>query len=127
MGSSRTNEFATSNASDLTQYSFGREIGHGAYAVVKEAIHKPTGERVAIKMYDRFKLVDIQRKKQAIREIRIQSRLNHKNICKLYEAIDTPKYVYLVMEYVQGESLHAHLKASPNRRFSEEKAKRIIH
>lgn len=30
------------------------------------------------------------------------------------------------MEYVQGESLHAHLKAQPNRRFTEEKAKRII-
>ena len=30
------------------------------------------------------------------------------------------------MEYAQGESLHAHLKAQPQRRFSEEKAKRII-
>ena len=30
------------------------------------------------------------------------------------------------MEYVSGESLHAHLKAAPHRRFSEEKAKRII-
>lgn len=45
---------------------------------------------------------------------------------KLYEAIDTPKHVYLVMEYVQGESLHAHLKAQPQRRFSEDKAKGII-
>jgi MAP/microtubule affinity-regulating kinase len=30
------------------------------------------------------------------------------------------------MEYVKGESLHAHLKASPNRRFTEEKAIKII-
>lgn len=70
--------------------------------------------------------MDIQRKKQAIREIRILSRLNHQNVVRLFEAIDTPKYVYLVMEYVQGESLHAHLKAQPNRRFPEEKAKHII-
>lgn len=48
------------------------------------------------------------------------------SLVKLYESIDTPQYVYLVMEYVQGESLHAHLKAQPNRRFTEEKAKRII-
>lgn len=71
---------------------------------------------------------EAQRKKQAIREIRILSKLQGGNGClvKLYESIDTPQYVYLVMEYVQGESLHAHLKAQPNRRFTEEKAKRII-
>ena len=53
----------------------------------------------------------MQRKKQAIREIRILSRLNFPNVIKLYEAIDSPQYVYLVMEYAEGESLHAHLKA----------------
>lgn len=42
------------------------------------------------------------------------------------ESIDTPKYVYLVMEYAKGESLHASLKAAPNKQFSEEKAKKII-
>ena len=52
--------------------------------------------------------------------------MNHPNIIKLYEAIDSPSYVYLVMEYAQGESLHAHLKAQPQRRFPEDKAKRII-
>jgi len=30
------------------------------------------------------------------------------------------------MEYVQGESLHSHLKAQPNRRLSEEECKRFI-
>ena len=30
------------------------------------------------------------------------------------------------MEYAMGESLHAHLKAQYQRRFSEDKAKRII-
>lgn len=30
------------------------------------------------------------------------------------------------MEYVKGESLHANLKAAPNRQFNEEKAIRII-
>lgn len=71
---------------------------------------------------------EAQRKKQAIREIRILSKLQGGNggVVKLYEAIDTPQYVYLVMEYVQGESLHAHLKAQPQRRFSEDKARRLI-
>lgn len=62
-------------------------------------MHKPTNERVAIKVYDRFKLMDVQRKKSALREIRILSKLSHPNIIKLYESIDTSKQVFLVMEY----------------------------
>ncbi len=40
-------------------------------------MHKPTGERVAIKIYDRFKLMDVQRKKSALREIKILSKIAH--------------------------------------------------
>jgi len=90
-------------------------IGKGAYAEVTESIHRKTGERVAIKKYDRYKLLDLQRKKQAIREIKILSKLEHPSIIRLHESIDTNKYVYLVMEYALGESLHSHLKAAPNR------------
>lgn len=46
-----------------------------------------------------------------MREIKILTRLAHPNVIKLYEAIDTSKYVYLVMEYANGESLHSYLKA----------------
>ena len=94
--------------------------------MVKEGVHKPTGEKIAIKMYDRYKLMDIQRKKSALREIKILSKINHPNIVKLYESIDTPKVVHLVMEYVVGESLHGYLKAQPNRRLPEDEVKRII-
>jgi hypothetical protein len=41
----------------------GNLIGRGAYAEVKECIHKKSAERVAIKQYDRYKLLDLQRKK----------------------------------------------------------------
>lgn len=96
-------EFATSGCSDINDYQLGKQIGSGAYAVVKEAIHKPTGERVAVKVYDRYKLLDVQRKKSALREIKILSKLNHPQVVRLYESIDCPtltKSVYLVMEYV---------------------------
>ena len=119
-------EFSTPWCSKIEDYSFGQLIGRGAYAEVKESVHKKTGEKVAIKQYDRFKLLDVQRKKQAIREIKILSKLEHANIIKLHESIDTPKYVYLVMEYARGESLHSHLKSMPSRQFPEEKARRLI-
>ena len=119
-------EFSTPNCGAIEDYVAGPEIGKGAYAEVIEAKHKVTLEKVAIKKYDRYKLLDLQRKKQAIREIKILSKLSHPSIVRLHEAIDSSKYVYLVMEYAQGMSLHAHLKSAPNRQFGEEKAKKII-
>jgi len=47
----------------------------GAYASVKELIHKETGMKLAIKIYDKFKLLDIQRRKNVAREIRILKHL----------------------------------------------------
>jgi len=42
-------------------------------------------------------------------------KLDHHSIAKLYEAFDTHKQVYLIIEYVNGGSLHSYLKTKPNR------------
>ena len=94
----------------IEDYKFGRTLGQGAYATVKECVYKNSGKTVAIKQYDRAKLDDKQRKKQLHKEIRVLSRLNHPNIVKLYEVIDSKTHVNLVMEFCHGDSLHNHLK-----------------
>lgn len=53
-------------------------------------------------------------------------RLDHKNIAKLYEAYDTHKQVFLIMEFVNGGSLHGHLKSKPNRQMHEIEAKYLF-
>lgn len=40
----------------------------------------------------------------------------HDNIMKLYDAIDTPKQLYLICEHVNGKMLHHILKESPGKR-----------
>ena len=50
-------------------------------------------------------------------------RLEHKGIAKLYEAFDTHKQVYLIMEFVSGGSLHGYLKSKPNRQMHENEAR----
>ena len=61
-----------------------------------------------------------------MREIKILSKVKHPNIVKLIECIDSPKYVYLVLEFISGDSLHQNLKRAPLRQFSEDKAKTVI-
>lgn len=53
-------------------------------------------------------------------------KLHHKNIIKLYEALDTSKQVMIVMEYMGGTSLHGLLKSKPNRCLSEKEARRLF-
>jgi serine/threonine protein kinase len=44
---------------------------------------------VAIKIYEKYKFIDLQVKQNLIREIKILSKLSHPNIMKMYESIDT--------------------------------------
>jgi hypothetical protein len=77
----------------IEDYAIGKEIGKGAYAIVKQALHKPTNRKVAVKIYEKSKLLDPQRNSSVKREIQILKKIDHVNIVKLHEVIDTPKQV----------------------------------
>lgn len=53
-------------------------------------------------------------------------RINHPNIAKLYDVIETETQVVLVMEYISGGSTHGYLKSKPNRRLEEVNARKIF-
>jgi tRNA A-37 threonylcarbamoyl transferase component Bud32 len=110
----------------INNYLIGKDIGKGAYAIVKYAIHKPTNRKVAIKIYDKTKFVDPNRLKNAKREIQILQKLNHSNVLKLYEAIETEEFMYLVLEFINGCSLQDYVKKKVDRRLDEQEACRLF-
>lgn len=57
-------------------------------------ILKETKKRFAIKIYDKNKLLDAQRARNVKREITILQAVCHENIIKLYQTLDTPKWVH---------------------------------
>ena len=89
----------------IEDYLITKELGKGCNAIVKLAMHKITKEKYAIKIYTKQSLLDPQKRNTVKNEINILKQLNHKNIMKLYEVIDTSKYLYLVLEYIKGISL----------------------
>lgn len=57
---------------DLTQqfkkkFLVGKIVGEGAYASVRVAVYKPINQKVAIKVYEKTKLKESQRKKSVRR------------------------------------------------------------
>jgi MAP/microtubule affinity-regulating kinase len=65
---------------------------------------------VAVKIIDKTKL-DSSATQKLFREVRIMKLLNHPHIVKLYEVIDTPDELFLVMEYVSGGEVFDYLVA----------------
>lgn len=64
-----------------------------------------------MKIYDKEKILsNASRKRSVLREINLLKKLNHVNIVKLYESIDTRKNLNLVMEHVDGISLYDYIK-----------------
>ena len=91
-----------SNSSEiLDNFVLGNELGKGAYATVRSAHNKENNSKVAIKVYDKLKLLSPSKKKNAEREIKILSRLNHPNIIKLYKTVILigPSYSVKIIDF----------------------------
>jgi len=93
--------------------------------VVRVGLHKLLNQKIAVKIYEKFKLLEPNRRKSVKREIKIMEKIDHECLDKLYEAFESHKQVFLIMEYVNGGSLHGYLKGKPNRQMSEIEAKYI--
>jgi len=106
-------------------YVLGRQLGKGAYAIVRQAYHRDTRKQVAVKVYEKYRLIDNSKKQGVKREIKIMEKLDHCYVVKLYESIETQKQIHLVMELVRGSSLLDFLKKQPGRKLGEDEAKRL--
>ncbi|XP_034112293.2 MAP/microtubule affinity-regulating kinase 3-like [Drosophila nasuta] len=89
-------------------YKIIRTLGKGNFAKVKLAIHMPTGREVAIKVIDKTELNATARQK-LYREVRIMKLLDHPNIVRLFQVIESERTLYLIMEYASRGELFDHL------------------
>ena len=73
----------------IGNYIIGRSIGEGTFGKVKLGTHALT--KVAVKILEKDKIVDVADVERVAREIHILKLARHPNICQLYEIIETPK------------------------------------
>ncbi len=111
----------------IENYILGKELGKGSFALVRSAINKITKQKYAIKIYPKINLLSLEKRNSIKNEISVLKQLNHENIMKLYEVIDSPKNIYLVLEYIKGISLSDYIKRFPEIRIKEDKCKKIYY
>ncbi|XP_044764173.1 serine/threonine-protein kinase MARK2-like isoform X2 [Coccinella septempunctata] len=106
----------------IGKYKLLKTIGKGNFAKVKLAKHVPTGKEVAIKIIDKTQLNPGSLLK-LFREVRIMKMLDHPNIVKLFQVIETEKTLYLVMEYASGGEVFDYLVLHGRMKEKEARAK----
>ncbi|XP_028836637.1 serine/threonine-protein kinase SIK1-like isoform X2 [Denticeps clupeoides] len=102
-------------------YEIIRTLGKGTFAVVKLARHKVTRTQVAIKIIDKTRLVSADLEK-INREVQIMKLLNHPNIVRLYQVMESKNMLYIVTEYAENGDMFEYLTSVG--RLSEDEARR---
>jgi len=120
--SARVSSRRTGEEPHIGKYRLLKTIGKGNFAKVKLAKHIPTGKEVAIKIIDKTQLNPGSLQK-LFREVRIMKTLDHPNIVKLFQVIETEKTLYLVMEYASGGEVFDYLVLHGRMKEKEARAK----
>ena len=90
----------------IGDYTLGPEVGCGAFGKVVLGKHTLTGESVAIKILDKMILSQTPEDYELVKqEISILKIVKHKYIVQLYEILQTPQHIYIIMEYCEGKDL----------------------
>ena len=103
----------------IGDYLIKQKIGEGTFSKVKLGINMFTGQKVAIKILDKKKLIEEEGIERVIRELKILSELNHPNIIKIYKIIEDEKHYYVVMEYCEEGELFNYIVEKNNLTDSE--------
>ena len=102
--SSSLNELQV-NEMSFGDYIIKETIGKGTFSKVKLGINKITGEKVAIKILDKSKIVEKEDLDRIIREMSILTKMDHENVIKVFQIFEDPNNFLIIMEFCEGGEL----------------------
>ncbi|KAJ6542784.1 hypothetical protein B0H19DRAFT_1171892 [Mycena capillaripes] len=105
-------------------YLLLQTLGEGEFGKVKLGLHCQWGEEVAVKLIRRGNVDTAVRMSKVEREIEVLRTLKHPHIVRLYDVIETDKYIGIIIEYASGGELFDHILA--HRYLREKDASRLF-
>ena len=85
-------------------------VGSGTFARVYRAVHRSTGQVVAVKVLRKRYSDNTTQYSQFVREGRLGCSLRHPNIVPIFEVFSRDKTHFLVMDFVEGQNLRDFVK-----------------
>lgn len=94
-------------------YRIMEQLGQGGMATVFKAYHASLDRYVAIKVLHQAFMEDPNFLARFQREARLVAKLEHPNIVPIYDYAEYEGQPYLVMKFIEGETLKARLQQGP--------------
>jgi len=92
------------------EYTVLDKLGQGGMGVVLKAQHRRMKRMVAVKVLPPSSMKSPEAVKRFYREVEAAAKQNHPNVVQAYDASEHEGIHYLVMEYVEGDTLSAVVK-----------------
>ena len=93
----------------LEEYEILSIIGEGTFGVVKLAKIKKTGNKVAIKILEKKKIMNEEDEERVDREIDILRRIRHINVIRIIKIQEDEENIYIIMEFCEKGELFNHI------------------
>lgn len=97
----------------ISHYSILTKLGSGGMGEVYLAEDTRLDRKVALKLLPAASVADENAKRRLVREAKAAAQLDHPNICSIYEVGEEDGRSFIVMQYVDGETLASRIQRSP--------------
>jgi serine/threonine protein kinase/Tfp pilus assembly protein PilF len=94
----------------ISHYRIIEKLGRGGMGEVYLAEDKRLARKVAIKFLPAEVATDERAKQLLLREAKTAATLDHPNICAIYEIGQEDNHSFIVLQYIEGETLASKLK-----------------
>src|SRR5215213_1563470 len=97
----------------IAHYHIIKKLGAGGMGEVYLAQDTKLDRKVAIKLIRADSLTNENLKHRLVREAQSAAKLDHPNICAIYDVNEADSFTFIVMQYIEGETLAERMEREP--------------
>ena len=97
----------------IAHYRIIKKLGAGGMGEVYLALDTKLDRKVAIKILRLDMLGEEHLTRRLLREAQAAAKLDHPNICAVYDVNEADSFTFIVMQYIEGESLAEKMEREP--------------